>query len=129
MPWSGGSTVTWSPRRRLTAATTLPPPDLGGVPSAGSDLRPPPFASVAAAQAAEPSLKPSDAVLLTTGASGLAATHGPDTRIANVTNLPNGPFQFTAKDPRNGQGLSYDAYTEDTFHRFFQMWQQSDCAV
>ncbi|MGZ5804841.1 MAG: alkaline phosphatase family protein [Xanthobacteraceae bacterium] len=108
---------------------TLPPPDLGGVPSAGSDLRPPPFASVAAAQAAEPSLKPADAVLLTTGASGLAATHGPDTRIANVTNLPNGPFQFTAKDPRNGQGLPYDAYSEDTIHRFFQMWQQSDCAI
>jgi phospholipase C len=108
---------------------TLPPPDLGGVPSAGSDLRPPPFASVAAAQAAEPSLKPSDVVLLTTGASGLAATHGPDTRIANVTNLPNGPFQFTAKDPRNGQGLPYDAYSEDTIHRFFQMWQQSDCAI
>ena len=111
------------------AYVTLPPPDLNGVPQAGSDTHPPPFATVAAAQAAEPSLKPADAVLLTTGASGLAAMHGPDTRIANVTFLPNGPFQFTARDPRNGQGMSYDAYTEIPIHRFFQMWQQSDCAV
>ena len=84
---------------------------------------------MAAAEAAEPSLKPADAVLLTTGASGLVATSGPDTRIANTTFLPNGPYQQTAKDPRTGQGLSYDAYTEDTIHRFFQMWQQSDCDV
>jgi phospholipase C len=111
------------------AYLNLPPPDLNGVPQAGSDSHPPPFATVAAAQAAEPSLKPADAVLLTTGASGLPANHGPDTRIANVTALPNGPFQFTARDPRNGQGLAYDAYTEDTIHRFFQMWQQSDCAI
>jgi phospholipase C len=108
---------------------TLPPPDLNGVPQSGSDSHPPPFATVAAAQAAEPSLAPADAVLLTTGASGLTATKGPDTRIANVTFLPNGPFQFTARDPRNGQALPYDAYTEDTIHRFFQMWQQSDCAI
>src|SRR5262245_44353870 len=118
-----------APDGSKTAYVTLPPPDLNGVPQAGSDTHPPPFATVAAAAAAEPSLKPADAVLLTTGASGLAATHGPDTRIANVTFLPNGPFQFTARDPRNGQGLAYDAYTEDTIHRFFQMWQQSDCAI
>jgi phospholipase C len=118
-----------APDNAKTAYLTLPPPDLGGVPSSGNDEAPPPFATVAAAKAAEPSLRPADAVLLTTGASGLPTTHGPDTRIANVSNLPNGPFQFTAKDPRNGQGLAYDAYTEDTIHRFFQMWQQSDCAV
>src|SRR5262249_15376274 len=69
------------------------------------------------------------AVLLTTGASGLPATSGPDTRIANVTFLPNSPFQMTAKDPRTGQGLPYDAYTQDMVHRFFQMWQQSDCDI
>src|SRR5215472_4842990 len=118
-----------APDGAKTAYVTLPPPDLNGVPQAGSDTHPPPFATVAAARAAEPSLKPADAVLLTTGASGLAATQGPDTRIANVTFLPNGPFQFTARDPRNGQGMSYDAYTEIPIHRFFQMWQQSDCAV
>src|SRR5215813_10746049 len=118
-----------APDGSKTAYVTLPPPDLLGVPSAGSDTHPPPFATVAAAQAAEPSLLPADAVLLTTGASGLPATSGPDTRIANVTFLPNGPFQMTAIDPRTGQGLPYDAYTQDMVHRFFQMWQQSDCDI
>jgi phospholipase C len=118
-----------APDNAKGAYQTLPPPDLHGVPQQGSDANPPPFATVAAAQAAEPSLKPADAVLLTTGASMLPQNSGPDTRIANVTALPNGPFQLTARDPRNGQGLSYDAYTQDTIHRFFQMWQQSDCAV
>jgi phospholipase C len=118
-----------APDGSKTPYVTLPPPDLHGVPPTGSDTNPPPFATVTAARAFEPSLNPADAVLLTTGASGLAATSGPDTRIANVTVLPNGPYQQTAKDPRTGQGLSYDAYTEDTVHRFFQMWQQSDCDV
>jgi len=117
-----------------TPYLTLPPPDLNGVPQQASDASPPPFATAAAAQAAEPGLEPEDAVLLTTGASGLPfkpETNGvrnPDTRILNVTNLPNGPFQQTAKDAQ-GHGLAYDAYTEDTIHRFFQMWQQSDCSV
>ncbi len=117
-----------------TAFATLPPPDLNGVATAPSDTKPPPFATVAVAAAAEPSLEPEDAVLLTTGASGIVLkpeTNGarnPDTRILNVTNLPSGPFQQTAKDAQ-GHGLPYDAYTEDTIHRFFQMWQQSDCTV
>jgi phospholipase C len=109
-----------------TPYLTLPPPDLNGVPQFPSDIHPPPFATTAAAAAAEPSLLPADVPLLTTGASGLIAPMGPDTRIANVTSLPNGSFQITAKTP-GGQGLSYDSYTEDTIHRFFQMWQQSDC--
>jgi phospholipase C len=122
-----------------TAFAKLPPPDLNGVPQAPSDANPPPFATVAAAHAAEPSLEFEDDVLLTTGASGIAitpeTTHGqpngvrnPDTRILNVTNLPSGPFQQTAKDAQ-GHGLPYDAYTEDTIHRFFQMWQQQDCTL
>ena len=117
-----------------TPYITLPPPDLDGVPQLASDANPPPFATVAAAQAAEPSLEPEDAVLLTTGASGLPfkpevnGVRNPDTRILNVTNLPNGPFQQTAKD-KQGHGLPYDAYTEDTIHRFYQMWQQFDCSV
>jgi phospholipase C len=122
-----------------TPYVTLPTPDLNGVPVTASDTTPPPFATAAAAHAAEPSLEPEDAVLLTTGASGIPlkpeTTNGlpngirnPDTRILNVNNLPNGPFQQTAKDAQ-GHGLAYDAYTEDTIHRFFQMWQQSDCTV
>jgi phospholipase C len=118
-----------------TPYTTLPPPDLNGVPLQASDSHLPPFATVAAAQAAEPSLEPEDAVLLTTGAAtGLTfqpeanGVRNPDTRILNVTNLPNGPYQQTAKDAQ-GHGLAYDAYTEDTIHRFYQMWQQTDCSA
>jgi len=124
-----------APDLAKTPYTTLPPPDLNRVPLSASDTNPPPFATVAAAQAAEPSLEPEDAVLLTTGAAvGLTfkpevnGVRNPDTRILNVTNLPNGPYQQTAKDAQ-GHGLAYDAYTEDTIHRFYQMWQQSDCSV
>src|SRR5579863_308843 len=124
-----------APDGTKTPYTTLPPPDLRGVPLQASDTNPPPFATVAAAEAAEPSLEPEDAVLLTTGAAtGLTfkpevnGVRNPDTRILNVLNLPNGPYQQTAKDAQ-GHGLAYDAYTEDTFHRFYQMWQQSDCTV
>jgi phospholipase C len=124
-----------APDLAKTPYTTLPPPDLRGVPLAASDTNAPPFATTAAAAAAEPSLEPEDVHLLTTGAAvGLTftpekgLTRNPDTRIANVLNLPNGPFQQTAKDA-NGNGLPYDAYTEDTIHRFYQMWQQSDCSV
>jgi phospholipase C len=124
-----------APDGSKTPYTTLPPPDLDGVPLSASDTNPPPFATVAAAQAAEPSLEPEDAVLLTTGAAvGLTfkpeinGVRNPDTRILNVTNLPNGPFQQTAKDGQ-GHGLAYDAYTEDTIHRFYQMWQQFDCSI
>ena len=37
--------------------------------------------------------------------------------------LPNGVFQLT------GPMLPYDSYTGDMVHRFFHMWQQSDCDV
>jgi phospholipase C len=128
-----------APGNIKTPYTTLPPPDLNGVPTAQSDTAAP-FKTVAEAQAAEPaSLETKDYVLLTTGASGITlkpettsgqpnGVRNPDTRILNVTNLPNGPYQQTAKDAQ-GNGLPYDAYTEDTIHRFFQMWQQSDCTV
>jgi phospholipase C len=72
----------------------------------------------------EPSLEQSDLPLLTTGATGAAVTSGaPDTRIANYAALPNGPFQLT------GPSLLYDSYTGDAVHRFYQMWQQSDCRI
>jgi phospholipase C len=46
-----------------------------------------------------------------------------DTRVTNAADLPDGPFQLT------GPTMPYDAYTGDTIHRFFQMWQQSDCSI
>ena len=47
----------------------------------------------------------------------------PDQRIANVSALPPGPFQLTSPT------LPYDAYTASPVHRFYQMWQQLDCAT
>jgi phospholipase C len=111
-------------KKDKTAYTTLPAPTLGGAPNLPSTTFPPfptpfgPFLGLI-----EPSLEPTDLFLLTTGATGAPGTTGPDPRIANGTALPNGPFQLT------GPSLSYDSYTGDTVHQFYQMWQQSDCTV
>ena len=106
------------------AYPTLPAPTLGGAPNKPSTTSPP-FTGLTDAQLAaiEPPLEPDDLFLLTTGATGAAGTTGPDARITNDTNLPNGPFQLT------GPTLPYDSYTGDTAHRFYQMWQQSDCSI
>src|SRR5215470_10610086 len=75
-----------------------------------------------------------DLKLLTTGATGLtnhtvdpteppSASAEPDTRIDNFDRLPNTVFQIT------GHNVPYDSYTGDMVHRFFHMWQQSDCHV
>ena len=107
-----------------TAYTTLPAPTLGGAPNKPS-MTSPPFTGLTDAQLAaiEPSLESDDLFLLTTGATGAAGTTGPDARITNDASLPNGPFQLT------GPNLPYDSYTGDTAHRFYQMWQQSDCSI
>ncbi len=99
----------------------LPPPDLNGAPNAQS-VSQPPFPTVAEAAALEPDLEPGDLALLTTGASGAAGTVGLDTRVPNGTHLPDGPFQLTSAT------LPYDSYTGNSTHRFYQMWQQSDCS-
>ena len=100
---------------------TLPPPNTGGTPTVASDTSPPPFATTAAAAAADYGLLAQDIPLLTTGASGLP-THSIDTRIANVNNLPSGPFRLSP-------GVSDDAYAASPVHRFYQMWQQADCSA
>jgi phospholipase C len=80
----------------------------------------------------EPSLEPEDLGLLLTGATGLPTCPAPtlavpspcpDTRVQNFNVLPNTVFQIT------GPKLPYDSYTGDMVHRFFHMWQQSDCDV
>ncbi|HWE76026.1 MAG TPA: alkaline phosphatase family protein [Stellaceae bacterium] len=81
----------------------------------------PPFTSLAAALAMDEALLPSDQKLLLTGATGLPK-NAIDTRIANATALANGPYPLTP-------GAAYDAYTGNPTHRFFQMWQQLDCAA
>jgi len=97
----------------------LPPTSTQGAPTASSDVTPPPFQTVEAAELAEPGLLPGDYGILTTGATGLAQCVA-DTRINNVFHLANGPYQLTP-------GVPYDAYAGSPVHRFYQMWQQLDC--
>ena len=107
-----------------TPYTTLPAPTLGLAPNKPS-MTSPPFTGLSDTQLAaiEPSLESDDLFLLTTGATGAAGTTGPDTRIPNYAFLPNGPIQLT------GPNLPYDSHTGNTGHRFYQMWQQSDCSI
>jgi phospholipase C len=62
--------------------------------------------------------------LLVGGTGQTAGTF--DTRISYVekpvTSLPPGPFQLSP-------GVSYHAYSASPVHRFYQMWQQLDCAI
>ncbi len=99
----------------------LPPPVLDGAPGSRRDLSPP-FKSMKIAAAVERDLEAPGQSLLTTGATSAAKAQRIDTRVKNYGGLPDGPFQLT------GPGLPYDSYTGDTVHKFFQMWQQSDCA-
>ena len=102
----------------------LPAPQLEGTPNAQSEKLPPFLPALLGKLAQfEPNLSVGDLTLLTTGASGLPSVEGVDTRVQNATSLPNGPFQLT------GPSMPYDAYTGDPVHRFYQMWQQSDCSV
>ncbi|MGO9486702.1 MAG: alkaline phosphatase family protein [Rhodomicrobium sp.] len=98
----------------------LPPPQLEGTPNEPGTKQPP-FTVIP--EGAEPGLAPADLHLLTTGATGLPDKQGPDLRVPGAEKLPNGPFQLT------GPNLPYDSYTADPVHRFYQMWQQSDCSA
>jgi phospholipase C len=110
-----------------TAYATLPTPQLNGAPNKQMPLGDTaPFdSSVSDSQlrTLEPSLEESDLGLLRTGATGAAGTTGLDSRITNASSLPNTAFQIT------GAQLPYDSYTGDTVHRFYHMWQQSDCNI
>jgi phospholipase C len=96
---------------------TLPPPDVGGV---GAQS---PYAAILSIPGGDPGLPPQSQFLFATGGTGLSFTLGPDTRITNVDNLPPGPFQLT------GPRMPFDAFTADTIHQYFQMYQQADCAI
>ena len=98
----------------------LPAPTTSYVSTTGSDTAPPPFATLAVAKASETDLEKKYNPLLLTGASGLPQ-FVPDTRIARrQQSAAEGVYQITRK-------LSYDSYTGDPVHRFYQMWQQFDC--
>jgi len=126
---------------------TLPTPEAGGAPPravtlAQLDKDPAPAAPPFDAHTfprdqlatLSPEIARQDLLLLTTGATGLtnctsdpteppSACPEPDTRVAGFSHLPNTVFQIT------GPTLPYDSYTGDMVHRFFHMWQQSDCDV
>jgi phospholipase C len=100
-----------------TLYNTLPAPDVGGTLPVSI------AAGILSIPGGDPGLPAAEQFLFGTGGTGLSFTLGPDTRITNVNNLPPGPFQMT------GPTMPYDAYTGDTIHQFFQMWQQVDCAI
>jgi phospholipase C len=128
-----------------TAYSLLPTPEAGfasPVPVTLAQLQKdpapafPPFDShtfsLAQLHRVSPVLQAGDLHLLTTGATGLtnctsdpteppSACPEPDTRVENYAALPNTVFPIT------GPSLPYDSYTGDMVHRFFHMWQQSDC--
>ncbi|HET7401514.1 MAG TPA: alkaline phosphatase family protein [Usitatibacter sp.] len=104
-----------APQKQLY--TTLPPPDIGGVGAVS------PYAAIPTIPGGDPGLPPQSQFLFATGGTGLPVTLGPDTRIANVNALPPGPFQMT------GPAMPFDAFTADTIHQYFQMYQQMDCAI
>lgn len=86
-----------------------------------SDTEGPPLKSLVLVGKSSPGL-PKDAYrLVTTGATGLPK-RSVDTRIRNAAAPANGPVPLTPS-------LPYDAYAGGPVHRFYQMWQQMDCAV
>ncbi len=96
--------------------TYLPAPQVNGVQN-------PPDAAIFTTPLPDPGLPAADQFLYNTGGTGLSYNQGPDTRTTNANSLPPGPFQMT------GPTMPYDAYTGDTIHQFFQMYQQVDCAI
>jgi phospholipase C len=107
------------------ALYTHVPAILAGGPESASDLRAAgdtgPFQTIAAAEEYEPNLDRSYYPFLLTGATGLPE-HAIDTRITDDTSLPSGVVQLT------GPTLSYTDYSASPVHRFYQMWQQTDCS-
>jgi phospholipase C len=132
---------------KLAYSPFLPTPEAGSAPAQAVTLAQlqedpapaaPPFDartfSLARLRQVSPVLERGDRRLLTSGATGLTNCTAdpteppspcaqPDTRVENFDALPNTVFPIT------GEQLPYDAYTGDMVHRFFHMWQQSDCDI
>jgi phospholipase C len=116
---ASGGTFSNSPQSK-SIYSTLPPALAGGpkAPSATSA----PFTTLKVAKLADTGLAPAYDQFLITGATGITGGQV-DTRITNATSLREGVFQLS------GSKMPYDAYTASPVHRFFQMWQQTDCNV
>jgi phospholipase C len=103
----------------------LPPIMTRGAPQAQSETGPPPFLPIVIELEGanlDYGLDSTDLTLLTTGATGLPAD-SIDTRHPNAAAPINAPFQLSL-----GR-ITYDSYTASPAHRFYQMWQQLDCAA
>jgi len=99
----------------------LPPALTGGAPTAPSNSDPAPFQTEQVARLAEPDLFGKYYKYLTTGATNLPHD-AIDTRIHDVNHLKDGVFQLTPS-------VKYDDYAASPVHRFYQMWQQTDCST
>jgi phospholipase C len=108
-----------SPKRQFV---NIPPPGTQYAPTEASDAFPAPFQTLAVAELAEPDLFGKYNNYLITGATGLPFVVV-DTRIPHVNGLGPGVFQLTSPS------LVYDSYTGSPVHRFYQMWQQTDCST
>ena len=97
------------------------PPALAGGPEAPTVSGPAPFTTLKVAKLADYGLVKGYDPFLLTGATGIASGQIDD-RVENATSLREGVYQLS------GPRMPYDAYTASPVHRFFQMWQQTDCS-
>ena len=116
----GSGTYAISPQSKSIYSTL--PPALAGGPEAPTVAGPAPFTTLKVGKLADQGLAKDYEQFLVTGATGIASGQI-DTRIANATSLREGVYQLS------GPNMPYDAYTQSPVHRFFQMWQQTDCSV
>ncbi len=145
------SYFTSQPASNKSPYSTLPPPNTSYVPAVGATYAEITLAPTAASLPLDPSftlkqlhhvspaLSFDDLYLLTTGGTGLdicsisstmqypayppQGCYETDTRIYNYNNLSNTVY------PIYGANLPYDSFTGDQVHRFYHMWEQSDCNV
>jgi phospholipase C len=115
---AGTSTFSNSPQYKSIYSTL--PPALAGGPEAQTVAGPAPFTTLKVAKLADQGLAAGYDQFLVTGATGIAGGKV-DTRVTDATNLREGVYQLS------GPKMPYDAYTASPVHRFFQMWQQTDC--
>jgi phospholipase C len=104
-----------------TQYLNVPPMGTQSAPTVASDTSPGPFQTLAVAELAEPDLSGKYNNYLITGATGLPFDVV-DTRLQGVYDLGPGPFEITPS-------IAYDSYTGSPVHRFYQMWQQTDCSI
>ena len=117
---AGTDTYANSPQSKSIYSTL--PPALAGGPEAPTVAGPAPFTTLKVGKLADQGLAADYNQFLITGATGIPSGQI-DTRITNATNLREGVYQLS------GPKMPYDAYTQSPVHRFFQMWQQTDCSI